>query len=444
MKYYESITITHPDLLLEWDYEENDLDPAKITCGSNIKVWWVCLKKKHKWQSSICTRTKGSKCPLCVGTNLLLTIEFIREFLEKFNQTLLSDKYVNGKQKLSIKCNTCDLIYKKAYIHCKSGKKVCPRCEGFIKYTHEDVKKIIENNGDELLSIFKNMRQKITIKCGTCDTINTKILKSYLDNHKCSTCTGCAPITFVMIKQLAEIKEDILLTKENEFVNGTSDIKIKCGTCNYIYITCWNTYKNHSCRKCAGSLTLEHDEINQCVQKRGDTLISKNVQGTRNKVDIKCGVCNEIFNVCVASYRSGTGCNICNMSRGERAILNYLKTYNYKFEHNKMFDDCKNIRLLPFDFYIDNKFLIEFDGKQHFEKIEYLGGEKDFEARKKNDIIKTKYCLEHNIPLLRISYDCISEINLIMDIYLANNTKPSLLTTNKTLYAPLIEKIINE
>ena len=47
---------------------------------------------------------------------------------------------------------------------------------------------------------------------------------------------------------------------------------------------------------------------------------------------------------------------------------------------------------------------IEFDGIQHSEMVEYFGGEKAFELRKKKDKIKTKYCRDNNIILERITH----------------------------------------
>ena len=48
--------------------------------------------------------------------------------------------------------------------------------------------------------------------------------------------------------------------------------------------------------------------------------------------------------------------------------------------------------------------LIEFDGEQHFEPVEYFGGEEKFLIQKERDKRKNKYCEENNIPLLRIPY----------------------------------------
>lgn len=72
------------------------------------------------------------------------------------------------------------------------------------------------------------------------------------------------------------------------------------------------------------------------------------------------------------------------------------------------FDDCKYIYTLRFDFAImqNDKLLglIEYDGKQHFEPIEFFGGEDGFRQTKERDEIKNTYCKDHDIPLIRLPY----------------------------------------
>ena len=63
---------------------------------------------------------------------------------------------------------------------------------------------------------------------------------------------------------------------------------------------------------------------------------------------------------------------------------------------------------LYFDFgiYQDNKlkYLIEYNGKQHYEASEFFGGEERFLNQQENDRRKVQYCLNKNIPLITISY----------------------------------------
>ena len=84
------------------------------------------------------------------------------------------------------------------------------------------------------------------------------------------------------------------------------------------------------------------------------------------------------------------------------------------------FNNCKNIRSLRFDFVLkrNNQILlaIEFDGKQHFEEVSFFyknNTKESLERNQKRDKIKTEFCKQNNIPLLRIPYwdfDRIEEI----------------------------------
>jgi len=96
-----------------------------------------------------------------------------------------------------------------------------------------------------------------------------------------------------------------------------------------------------------------------------------------------------------------------SMSAGENKIYNYLKRKKYNFETQKKFIDCKNIHSLPFDFYLPElNTLIEFDGQQHFKISNFsLSAEiniKKFEQLQKNDKIKTEYCKNKKINLIRL------------------------------------------
>jgi hypothetical protein len=64
------LSITHPQLLEEWDFEKNSklgLDPNKLTKGSEKRVWWKCLKyKDHRWKSVMYSKKiNGGDCPYC-------------------------------------------------------------------------------------------------------------------------------------------------------------------------------------------------------------------------------------------------------------------------------------------------------------------------------------------------------------------------------------------
>jgi very-short-patch-repair endonuclease len=111
------------------------------------------------------------------------------------------------------------------------------------------------------------------------------------------------------------------------------------------------------------------------------------------------------------------------MSAGERKIYNYLQRNNIEFVWQKSFENCRNLHILFFDFYLpEYKLLIEFDGQQHYKMSNFSKSieinKQKFEQVRKNDAIKTKYCKDNNIKLLRLNNNDLinSEIEMLLDI----------------------------
>ena len=99
------------------------------------------------------------------------------------------------------------------------------------------------------------------------------------------------------------------------------------------------------------------------------------------------------------------GCQKCKESKGEGIIRNFLEKNCIKYEPQKKFAKCKDINLLPFDFYLTtDNICIEFDGKQHFDSIERYGGNVGLKYIQTHDKIKNEFCKNNNIKLIRISY----------------------------------------
>lgn len=142
----------------------------------------------------------------------------------------------------------------------------------------------------------------------------------------------------------------------------------------------------------------------------------KNKVIKRIKLNFTCNLCdNPIW--ADMSRIDRMSCKNCNprKSLGERKIQNFLLSNKIKFETQKKYRDCKNYHSLPFDFYLpEYKILIEFDGKQHYEPIEYLGGVTQFFKTIKNDQIKNSYCEKNKISLLRIPYYDLDKIEYLI------------------------------
>ena len=111
--------------------------------------------------------------------------------------------------------------------------------------------------------------------------------------------------------------------------------------------------------------------------------------------------CGNIHYALTSSLNSGNvqSCG-CVKSKGENKIKQLLIDNNILFETQKSFSDCRDINPLLFDFYINNSYLIEYDGSQHFDKTNSWYDS----SLEKRDNIKNQYSIKNNIPLIRIPY----------------------------------------
>jgi hypothetical protein len=138
------------------------------------------------------------------------------------------------------------------------------------------------------------------------------------------------------------------------------------------------------------------------------------------KVIITCPIHGD-FEQRPLSHLQGNGCPNCNESRGEKEIVKFLNKHNINYERQKKFHNCRNVFELPFDFYIPSKrTCIEFDGKQHYQPMEFFGGVNAYESLKINDKIKSEYCEDNYIELIRIRYDQIEKVDTILSRYFIN------------------------
>jgi len=186
----------------------------------------------------------------------------------------------------------------------------------------------------------------------------------------------------------------------------------------------------NGCPKCKNDLIIQKHtlKLNEFIQK------AKHIHGNKydysltiyksiyTKIKIICPK-HGIFNQVAHDHLKGRGCSKCKSSKGELNIEQHLKKHNIKFIYQKKFFNCKNKLPLPFDFYLpDYNTCIEYDGEQHFKPIDFSFGKlntdqtlKQFIKTKHNDNIKTNYCLQNNIKLIRIPYTEIKNVNTILD-----------------------------
>ena len=108
----------------------------------------------------------------------------------------------------------------------------------------------------------------------------------------------------------------------------------------------------------------------------------------------------------------------CLKSIGEEKISRILADNNISFEREKIFNDFKPYR---YDFYVDNKYVIEYDGKQHFQEYNWGNENHTMEESQNRDALKNSYCHQNNIPIIRIPYTHLNDLE-IQDLCLETTT----------------------
>lgn len=104
-----------------------------------------------------------------------------------------------------------------------------------------------------------------------------------------------------------------------------------------------------------------------------------------------------------------SGCNKNNkISKGEKLIMNILDELNIPYIYQyKEYDSIHN-RNFIFDFIIlsnNQKYIIEYNGRQHYIPVEYLGGELRFNKQKIRDDNLREYCQIKSYKLLELKYN---------------------------------------
>lgn len=174
--------------------------------------------------------------------------------------------------------------------------------------------------------------------------------------------------------------------------------------------------QGHGCGKC-GKEQINKTSGKQLTQEQFISRVN-NIEGLsfektvykskRDSVIVTCEKHGD-YEVNAELLLKGHGCRKCSSvnSKGEKEVRKILKSLGIDFVEQAKFPDClgESNRRLMFDFFIPSKNLcIEYDGKQHFTEVEYWGGKEGLEKRQLNDQIKTKFCKQKQINLLRLSY----------------------------------------
>jgi len=128
--YCQSFVSQRPELLKEWSYDKNKIDPIEVGHSIN-KYWWRCSICSYEWSASIYNRLLGhGNCPKC---NSLQTKypDLAKEFHLFKNQIGACEVPYSSHQKMWWKCSKCDYEWQAA-VYSRINGNSCPKCKKIV------------------------------------------------------------------------------------------------------------------------------------------------------------------------------------------------------------------------------------------------------------------------------------------------------------------------
>lgn len=323
----------------------------------------------------------GYKYPINNNRNMYLTdlsnpysIENIKHYIEINNLPveLISENYNGTFSKMKFKYFCCNKIVEISWHSFKKLKQYkCYEC--YYKTEHSK---------DKMLS-------------------KSKVLNEFNKNG------------YILLEEYKNANKSILCKNQEGYIGVLSYSNMMIGKSPY-YFKKGNPYTINNIKQFLLNNNAEYE------------ILSNDFNGYHNDIKWKCKICGNEFYTSWGNISSRIKnnhlkyCNNCRPKSYIESLTNdYLNNNNIEHIQQYIFEDCKNQRNLPFDFYIPNKNIcIEVDGEQHFKPITFGGISKEksfenFDNQIKRDNIKTKFCKDNNIKLIRLSYKDFENNNYI-------------------------------
>ena len=366
------------------------------------------------------------------------------------------DLHPNSSVLLPNVCDHCGKEYNVYYNHytraiLKFGEVVCQDCsairrakETLVNRQEKMYSQILEfcnlhnyelvTKKEELI----NGQSEVVYICPIHGECKTKVVSIQL-GHQCYSCSRVLALKKKNETTLKQRQDDLylkaldacnkkgyeLISKKEDIVNNKTYIMYKCPVHGLQKMRISNLINGRGCPECSldaksEKYRLSADEVEERISTLGGKLLNKQdyINGTERNLIIECIYCGTPFTTSLVLFtqHGGQMCDNCKdtESIGERRIRNFLELNNILFEQEKWFSDCRDIKPLPFDFYLPNyNMVIEFDGKQHYEQGHFTHSHLSYTQA--HDAIKNNYCKDNNINLLKIPYWEINNIETILN-----------------------------
>jgi len=393
-----------------------DLIPETFVTTDRIQI--TCLLHGMFSQKATAHYT-GCGCPECGriksdNNRALTTEEFIQRSRSKFGDKFryLKTKYVRKEVDVTITCPAHGDFVTSPPQHF-IFKHGCPKCDYEIprqirnQKQLEKAKKIHNNKYDYSKVTVGNATDKMEIGC----PVHGSFWQSVYDHaEKGSGCPNCSSgadrlslADFISKARIAH--GDKYDYSKVEYVTNASKVTITCPKHGDFTQRAASHLAGCKCKKCfleENKLSTE-EFIRNARQIHGDSYDYSKVvyHGNKHKVEIVCPKHGSFWQKPNTHTSSGNGCQLCQESKGEKAVEIFLKKYGINY--------IREYRIKPylfrFDFYLPElNIYIEFNGQQHYKPVDIFGGHNAFVKVQERDKKKKLLVKQHGGDLIVLTY----------------------------------------
>lgn len=278
-----------------------------------------------------------------------------------------NNKYVNIHEKIFFTHRSCGKTFYMApneFVH--KGYR-CPYCTGKLKINTDVFKKrVYDAVKDEysVLGEYVNSREKIRIKHNTCgNTYYVTPTKFLSENRRCPECSKNRTMSFSeLINAFKEKNNEYIPTTDYSYMNKQSTfIHTLCGK-TFSAIPRNLLDKKYSCPYCKNNLSIIEENFKIKIKKFGYKLISK--FSKKGKMLFLCSKCGDKFystfdDICSQS------CFKCHSKFIKGKIVAQLISQGHTVETEKVFNG--KYPCGAFDIFIkDLNLIIEFYDRYHY------------------------------------------------------------------------------
>ena len=392
---------------------------------------WEC-SIHGKFQRKFCdVLARSVVCIQChhIAPKYKLTDEKIKEYCDKSKFEITGPyNYVNCFDSLiPVRCLVCKVEYKTTMAPLIYGRgcRECGKKRGYdkLRYSIQHVISLVEKRGGwiepENQVQYVNSNTKYLANCGKGHTWETSYHKLY-SGYWCNQCNIHRVFTIEEVREILAVKGWTLISKV--YKNIYEKCHMICDKNHEVVKPFALIRQNLWCAKCynlrrGDTVRIKLEKYYEVAELIGyECLATEQPKNSKQKIQWKCDE-GHIFEMSYdALVNKDSTCTICseklNQSKMEMQMCKVLDKYGLDYVLQKKFDDLRDIKQLSYDAFIPQftdeypvSIAIEMNGKQHYEPIDFFGGQEKFKRQVYHDTLKTRYCIDNEIALIVVKYD---------------------------------------